>query len=257
MTITIECACGKRFGKADAGKLLKCPACGAAVSVPDDPLTGLIDKGLLTKANLEGLKQSQIDLLVKEGWSIYWAELRCAKQEEEELARASKQAETARTPMARQYWEKRVKIRTEQAKQARSAARHRTIRFGEQAADMFRKDLGWPAVKRLALEIRPVVERPTASLDDLANRTARMLERFAEKDRLRENFKWLMANRADRALSPDAINGLRQSFRALIGRLERMEKRLGRPIVEPAWTAPEKPLAAIEKAAETATTTND
>jgi len=52
MPIPVTCQCGKRFAAKDelAGRRLKCPACGEAISVPaphapalDDPLSGLDD----------------------------------------------------------------------------------------------------------------------------------------------------------------------------------------------------------------------
>jgi hypothetical protein len=73
----------------------------------------------------------------------------------------------------------------------------------------------------------------TITVDDLAGKIARRLERFAEparegnRDVVRRDFVILKKSLAD--LTPYAADGLRQSFDALIDRLERMRDEIRPP----------------------------
>jgi hypothetical protein len=197
------------------------------VTTETDDIARAIDARFLSEGDLEDLTPRQRAEVVKEQWSIYDREMAVAKHNEEETARAKERAAKAEKPVERQRFERQVAVYTEQAQQHTAAATRKAISFGKEAASLFREDMGRPAVKALADQLKPTVERPVKihQIDDLAARIAGKLERFANgEDRLSKDLEFLKANSGD--LSERAAEGLRQSFTALVVRLERMQAAL-------------------------------
>ena len=187
----------------------------------------MIDAGFLSESDLKGLRRSHLANLVKEQWAIYQAEMRVAKQNEEDARRARERAATIDSPVERQRHEKRAAVHDEQAETHKEEAKRKATAFGKEGAGMFRDDRGREAVKARAAELKPTVARPSKVLqiDDLADRIAKLLEAIADgDDALSEDFKFLKANLSD--ISERSAIGLRRSFAALIARLERMQEAI-------------------------------
>jgi hypothetical protein len=181
-----------------------------------------IAAGFLEESDLKGLKKAQVDELAKEARLIYLSEMRAAKHNEQEAERATERAGKVEAPKDRQRFEKQAAVFAMQAEQHKKDAKTKARIFGKQAAEMYREDLGRPAVQKRAAELRTVVHREEKvyQVDDLAAKIAKRLEKFAdEKHPIREELRFLKANAGD--LSEYAANGLDQSFGVLIARLER------------------------------------
>lgn len=187
----------------------------------------MIDAGFLSESDLRGLTRSQMSELVQHQWDIYQRETRIAEQNRKEAEVAKQRAAITTAPVERQRYEKQAAIHEEQAEQHKVMAREKAKDFGKEAVDMFRRGEGVRTVRDTAETYKPEVPRATKviNVDDFANRLAAKLEGIANgQDSISDDIVFLRDNKLD--LSDRAVDGLCQSFKALIDRLGKAKRMI-------------------------------
>lgn len=181
----------------------------------------------IKRSDLKGLKRGEVLLLVKAQDEIHQVHADIAERFNKDAEKDRKKAETTRSPEQKQLLEERAAINERQAQHHQKAAETKAKEFGKYGSETIRSGGGSEKVKQDAIvfKLAAPIERKVHEQDDLANKIARALEGVANgTDAISRDFDFLKeCIGLNNDLSDYASEGLRQSFAALIKRLNKMQ----------------------------------